>query len=959
MRRTRLYQILICLLCLFPVWSQAQSLTQYEYWFDDNFSARKSAGLSGYEADIDVGIDASRLGNGLHKLCLRVQQSDGMYSPITTHYFFKAQVSNGGKLEYWFDGNRKKINTVDCHVSSDCKAYLYTKGLDLNAITPGYHTMYYRFTNDDGTTSSAVSTASVIVTSNLSNGGKLEYWFDDDRENVSTVDGKVASSGDAIIFNSDLDLKEVSQGMHRMYYRLVDAKGKPNSAVSMTPIMVKSKYNDASELKVTKYSVSVDNKEPEWYDVLKPGAFIDIPHTLDTRRLKEGEHNLTVTAWNSMNAGASLDAKFTVVPPEKPVLTLSANDWDGILTIFCNSVPNDVRYRFIEKNQDGVTNKLYETKRSHYPNTIMYADYAPEDGTYTYYAQGVYIDEEGKEHGMESNEVTITFDSTIEQEKEKLGTIMGRIDYGENADNELNSQMQIDVVFSDNQDSENLQKVRVEPNGNFRREGIPLGTQVTMTVEDDDYYTYESVSLEVTEQTQNKVQVIKATPREGVEVQVSNQSYDLIVTKLEDHAPYYFDLDITNKTDKAWSGYISLIAFKRKDAEKIENLTDEKVTFATVKPYSRVGSYYIENLDSKASTHVTINIDGFPEIKKEAYYKFYFLSQKSEQSTTKNFKKLAFNNLGVENPKDVYMPKSSSIYRSVKFSEIADPVNACIMDILDNMNELDKWWGPFGNCMGKLGELLRKYEKDKKLDDFFGNLPDLLIQYKSDLANAINDVKEITDILGYVSNFYNKINAIKDFQSSDDLTKFVTITKEIWKLSGDPFTKLYTYYLDILVESAERILKLQEKLIDAQIDDIFYNDNITFKSKVEKNGWNYPASDIDERIEDIEVHMITVAPNHPEDLTSGITAVAKYSVDHYEGDNTVVLKRGWADVPTNIGYGMARFWMKIFWKSKRVSTIPLYRDVTDWKEDGTNVKAITVTLESSTFPMDYKINLKQ
>ena len=92
MRRTRLYQILICLLCLFPVWSQAQSLTQYEYWFDDNFSARKSAGLSGYEADIDVGIDASRLGNGLHKLSLRVQQSDGMYSPVTTHYFFKAQV---------------------------------------------------------------------------------------------------------------------------------------------------------------------------------------------------------------------------------------------------------------------------------------------------------------------------------------------------------------------------------------------------------------------------------------------------------------------------------------------------------------------------------------------------------------------------------------------------------------------------------------------------------------------------------------------------------------------------------------------------------------------------------------------------------------------------------------------------------------------------------------------------
>ena len=36
MSRKTIYSLLVCLLCLQPTLTQAQSLTQYEYWFDDD-----------------------------------------------------------------------------------------------------------------------------------------------------------------------------------------------------------------------------------------------------------------------------------------------------------------------------------------------------------------------------------------------------------------------------------------------------------------------------------------------------------------------------------------------------------------------------------------------------------------------------------------------------------------------------------------------------------------------------------------------------------------------------------------------------------------------------------------------------------------------------------------------------------------------------------------------------------
>lgn len=242
MNKIKIYSILLCLLCLSPVLTQAQTLTQYEYWFDDDFANRQAVSLSGANATIDVDIDASSLGTGLHRFHLRFQQSDGMYSAVTSNYFFKAQMSEGGILE---------------------------------------------------------------------------YWFDDNKDASKKITGQLASDGKDYVFNTLLDVTDISMGSHRFYYRVVNTDGTTCSPVSMTPVMLHSRYNvKAEDLKVTQYSITVDDEDPVILDIPEPMETTTISYTLNARRFSIGNHTLTAQFWNSIGLHVREESTFKVVENE-------------------------------------------------------------------------------------------------------------------------------------------------------------------------------------------------------------------------------------------------------------------------------------------------------------------------------------------------------------------------------------------------------------------------------------------------------------------------------------------------------------------------------------------------------------------------------------------------------------------------------------------------------------------
>lgn len=193
-------------------------LTQYEYWFDDDFDGRTSGSLSGYTALFDQKVDASSLSNGVHKFSFRVKQSGGEYdySAITSTLFLKVITGGGTTLEYWFDD---KIDLRESKtIASDDALQEFELDLRDNTKYPlGFHKLNIRV-NIDNQASAIYSTG--VYKFPVGNATRLDYWIDNNTADIKTIAPKIANDGSAsFLFHDDCDLSGASIGFHKLNMR--------------------------------------------------------------------------------------------------------------------------------------------------------------------------------------------------------------------------------------------------------------------------------------------------------------------------------------------------------------------------------------------------------------------------------------------------------------------------------------------------------------------------------------------------------------------------------------------------------------------------------------------------------------------------------------------------------------------------------------------------------------------
>lgn len=229
MRRMIIQGLLACLLALFPGGLVAQTLTGYEFWFDDDFAGRKTFTTSGSYREIRLSADTYFMPVGVHKISFRVRQSDGYYSAISSSLFLKRVSAEATTLEYWFDDN---FDQRESRVISDTQEEQQL-ALDLRSNTlypPGFHTLKMRVTVA-GQGVSTVCSAGVLKIS-AGRVSTLEYWVDDDYNNVRTLDAQTIEGG--YVFTSDLDMRDVPMGYHVLNVRARSTSHGTTSAVSST-----------------------------------------------------------------------------------------------------------------------------------------------------------------------------------------------------------------------------------------------------------------------------------------------------------------------------------------------------------------------------------------------------------------------------------------------------------------------------------------------------------------------------------------------------------------------------------------------------------------------------------------------------------------------------------------------------------------------------------------------------
>ncbi len=533
-------------------------LVAYEYWFDGDVDNRKTVGMNSNAAVIRDAIDTRSLSDGLHWFNFRLKRADGKYSPISSSPFMNMKGRREGEIEYWFDDDYNNHNSTPIADTEEEQEV----ALDLDNLEKfplGLHTLNMRVATP-GQNFSSIYTAHVLK---MATGGptKLEYWVDDDFSHRQTVtyDASTSYSHNYVFNNTAFDLSKVSQGVHRIYYRTINDNLHPLSAVSMTPVLVKSMYQpDASGAKILGYSISVDGKEAKTREFTSPRSELVMEHVLDARDLTTGTHRVKAKIWNSAYAGVSVEQQFSVLAPTVPTLTLVAEEHDGLVSLRFDAVPNDLRYRTVRVDANGAKAKVDGKEGSSYPGTVAYTD-NPAAGTYTYYVQTAYTDYLGEQHSLKSNEVTVTVTETPAQEvvAEEFGYITGRIVCDKNTPT-----YGLKVHFSDGVTTNVVTTA-------FARTRIPVGTVLTLTVTGDDTHEYEPATVTVAAGANNVT--LQGTLIE--ENHVSNLQNDLAVcsplklTVMDGRHHVKFSVkNLSHEND--WQGTISLKAIDKKKADK-------------------------------------------------------------------------------------------------------------------------------------------------------------------------------------------------------------------------------------------------------------------------------------------------------------------------------------------------------------------------------------------------------
>lgn len=224
----------------------AQQLVQYEYWFDQDYAHHKTASVSGTQSTIKASFDVQGLTDGLHQFNLRVKQSDGYYSPVTSGAFLKFQARDGLMLEYWFDDDfaNRGATVVESSDSLELKAVMLDLDDDVR-FPVGAHRLNVRVASN-GSYYSPVYSGPVLKLP-AGNVMMLQYWFDDNLDNRGAV--IVEPSDSTELRDVEIDLSDNNlfpMGMHRLYMR-VATEGNNYSPIYISNVF-KFPYGDVIKL---------------------------------------------------------------------------------------------------------------------------------------------------------------------------------------------------------------------------------------------------------------------------------------------------------------------------------------------------------------------------------------------------------------------------------------------------------------------------------------------------------------------------------------------------------------------------------------------------------------------------------------------------------------------------------------------------------------------------------------
>lgn len=861
-------------------------------------------------------------------------------------------------FEYWFDGD---IAGRQSRSLSGTTGDI-NESIDVGQLSAGVHSISMRIKQSDETYSAI--TTSLFVKNFVGVANKLEYWIDDEISSVRTIDGS-HGAGNSYIFVDDLDLGAVTPGHHRLYCRAVSSNNLVSSAVSMTPIIVKSRYanNDDESYTLRHYSISVDNEAPMVHDVLNPKEEFNYSGSLDARYLSPGQHMLKTKFWNSMGMSVSAEHPFTVNVQSPGEITLTATDQDGVVRLEYNNVPNNLKHNVLRSNNDNTWYALRRVNESCDVNVVNhYTDIPSAAGIYSYKIKGVYEKYDGSIDTVASNVVTVNVAKT-QDELTNYGYIIGQVP-------DMYPLFK-HAYFSDGE--------HVSFTGtHFSREMIPVGTELTIEVmESSDSETfYQPVTLTV----QAGENVVNFEPLTGADRPYYDQHHLEFASDLE-WTGLDFKFDVKCHTSQPWTGRVRLRAISKKDAEHNDGNNgnggispggDAGTQAGAVAPMPNVSvekNYYYAYSDSislypNKTASVTLSLDNlFPDKKKE-YYLFYIESEgqwRDGVESMDEIRPVAINHAynvtdypivhlidksQLEQDKDEIALQDAEyaanlILMVAGYIKSFDGILGKTMDFCDFMKDVSLT--KYGISEREYNNMIESAMNAETWDDLLNSelVKEAPVTVLADLGTGlIQTLREdvLHDIIKYgkgVKQYLGKaMSVLKYIKQYKEWEQLNTYERSFYCLNAildayeksNPFAVLVKPYVEVGKSMIAKALEYGEAYNAGYEATDLYHNEIEFKIKVQTNrlvDFNFAWHGISQIREvkvmaanrdDWDKTMVDTIFFEPEGVNDGVMLrQTRYSgIDPMTGGGNL-----------EFGKPLQRLWMEIKWKNGRTSKIPL------------------------------------
>ena len=218
----------------------ASGTSKLEYWFDGDVKNLAWTDIDPETEAVQI-LDLKMDNNkqfplGIHQLNMRVAAYGGNYSPVYSTMVMKMPIGSGDSvIEYWFDDNVDKSATKPLDPTTEEEQIIDLDLSDPDKFPIGLHQLNMRVAPYGGHYS-AVYSAMVMKMPGGTGGSVLEYWFDDNYQNPSTIPVNAGTDG---VQKLDLDLSNLDNfpyGLHKLNIR-VAANGNQYSPVYSSIVM--------------------------------------------------------------------------------------------------------------------------------------------------------------------------------------------------------------------------------------------------------------------------------------------------------------------------------------------------------------------------------------------------------------------------------------------------------------------------------------------------------------------------------------------------------------------------------------------------------------------------------------------------------------------------------------------------------------------------------------------------